>query len=124
MATISAPNEVSSIDAPGLDSNFLGLMVLDTACQRTFCRKEWALGHEERLKADDNLAPAKTDCTDAFQFGSGKPLSALHRAYFPCGIGGTDVAIGAGVLEAQIPLLASNQLLDLLGMVLNLPEGA
>ena len=55
-------------------------------------------------------------CTDAFQFGSGDPVKAKHRLYMPAGVGEADLVIGAGVLEANIPLLASNQLLDELGM--------
>ena len=42
----------------------------------------------------------------------------------PAGIGGTDLVIGAGVLEANIPMLASNQLLDQLGLVLDMPRSS
>ena len=42
----------------------------------------------------------------------------------PAGIGEADLVIGAGVLDANIPLLASNKLLDELGMVLDMPRSS
>ena len=59
---------------------------------------------------------------DVFQFGSGRPVKATHRAYLPIGVGGTDFLIGTWALGLEIPLLASNRLLDALGMVLDLPN--
>ena len=92
------------MDAPSLASGFIGLMILDTACQRTCCGEVWASGHKQRLKDEYGLISAKTECTDGLQFESGKPISALHRAYFPSRIGGSNLTIRAGVLEATIPL--------------------
>ena len=105
------------------DVDFSGLMILDTACQRTCCGSLWATSHASLLRAQD-LPVYRAPCTDAFQFGSGDPVKAKHRLYMPAGIGGTDLAIGAGVLEANIPLLASNQLLDQLGLVLDMPKSS
>ena len=103
------------------DMDYPGLMILDTACQRTCCGTAWATSHASLLRAQDLLV-YRAPCTDAFQFGSGDPVKAKHRLYMPAGIGETDLVIGAGVLEANIPLLASNQLLDELGLVLDMPR--
>ena len=40
------------------------------------------------------------------------------------GLGGADLLIAAGTLDAKIPLLASNRLLDALGMVLDMPNSS
>ena len=93
------------------DVSFPGLMILDTACQRTCCGAAWAFSHTSILRAQDLLV-YRAPCADAFQFGSGDPVKAKHRLYMPAGIGEADLVIGAGVLEANIPLLAPNQLLD------------
>ena len=42
--------------------------------------------------------------------------------YMPSGVGGADFLIGVGVMKTNIPLLASNKLLDMLGLVLDLPQ--
>ena len=105
------------------DVNFPGLMILDTACQRTCCGTTWATSHASLLRAQDLLV-YRAPCTNAFQFGSGDPVRAKHRLYMPAGIGEADLVIGAGVLEANIPLLASNQLLDELGFVLDMPRSS
>eukprot|EP00439_Symbiodinium_sp_Y106_P042581 s4645_g5.t1 len=58
---------------------------------------------------------------DNFQFGKGAPVAADFRAYLPITVGHHDpVLIGTGVVNANVPLLASNVLLKALGMILNL----
>ena len=109
--------------APGGDVGSPDLMVLDTACQRTCCGTAWASSHASLVRAQDLLV-YRAPCTDAFQFGSGGPGRAKHRLYMPAGVGEADLVIGASVLEANIPLLASNQLLDELGMVLDMPRSS
>ncbi|CAE7223119.1 LZTR1 [Symbiodinium necroappetens] len=109
-------------DVP-LEPGFQDLMILDTACQRTCCGLDWAKEHTERL-LDFGLKPRTIACADAFQFGAGRPITARTRTYFPTGLGGADLLIAAGTLDAKIPLLASNRLLDALGMVLDMPNSS
>ncbi|CAE7750496.1 RE2 [Symbiodinium sp. CCMP2592] len=103
------------------DPDFQDLMILDTACQRTCCGKGW-LASFSTLLEKFGLQCHRTPFRDAFQFGAGKPVVADHRSYLPVGIGGTNLLIGAGALGVEIPLLASNGLLDDLGMILDLPN--
>ena len=104
------------------NSGFVGYMVLDTACQRTCCGRRWLQEHGALLAAHD-LDMVKADCRDQFQFGKGEPVHADHRAYVPAVLDdGSAFCFGAGVLDAGIPLLASNPLLKALGMVLDLPR--
>ena len=104
------------------NTGFVGYMVLDTACQRTCCGRRWLQEHQDLLGTYD-IQPVKVDCKDRFQFGKGDPISADHRAYIPAVLDdGSTFCLGAGVLDAGIPLLASNPLLKALGMVLDLPR--
>ena len=105
------------------DADFPGLMILDTACQRACCGTAWASSHTSFLR-DRDLLVYRASCADAFQFGSGDPVKAKRRLCTPAGVGEADLVIGAGALEAKIPLLAPNQLLDELGMVLDMPQSS
>ncbi|CAE7834550.1 RE1 [Symbiodinium sp. CCMP2592] len=108
-------------DAPTGTDRFGKVMILDTACQRTCCGLEWEAQHTLDL-VPHGLQTHHVDVTDAFQFGSGPPLVAKGRSYVPAGIGGASLIFGAGVLDAKIPLLASNKLLESLGMILDMPS--
>ncbi|CAE7840841.1 RE2 [Symbiodinium necroappetens] len=115
-------NVVFGVQARSMhEPSFRGMMILDTACQRTCCGTRW-LAEQAALLDEQALQWHSAPLQDVFQFGSGPPLKAKQRAYLPVGIGGVDLLIGAGALEVEIPLLASNRLLDALGMVLDLPN--
>ena len=99
--------------APGGDLDFPGLMVLGTACQRTAVVPHGPPhSSQTALPRSRDLLVYRDTCADA------------RRVYMPAGVGGADLVIGAGagVLEANIPLLASNQLLDDLGVILDMPQ--
>ena len=101
---------------------FLQYMILDSACQRTCCGTSWYEQHVSEL-LNKKLKPKEIKCADVFQFGKGKPVQAECRAYLPAGFDGKVTAlIGTGVLQAQVPLLGSHELLDQLGCVISLPE--
>ena len=104
---------------------FSGYMVLDTACQRSCCSEDWITRHSQTL-ADFRLAVKMIEARDVFQFGSGKPQVSKQRAYFPASFEGQKqqgVLLGASVLDAGIPFLASNTLLGSLGCILDMPKG-
>ena len=101
---------------------FLAYMILDSACQRTCCGTSWYEQHVSEL-LNMKMKPKEIKCADVFQFGKGKPVQAECRAYLPAGFNGKVTAlIGAGVLQAQVPLLGSHELLDQLGCVIDLPK--
>ena len=101
---------------------FLEYMILDSACQRTCCGTSWYEQHVSELLIK-KMKPKEIICADIFQFGKGKPVQAECRAYLPVGFNGKVTAlIGTGVLQAQVPLLGSNELLDQLGCVIDLPK--
>ena len=96
-----------------------GLMVLDTACQRTVCGREWMTQHAQALQ-DFRLQPHSVSCAEAFQFGRGQPITARSRVYFPSVIGDVYMLLGASVVDTPIPLLASNTLLETLDAVIDI----
>ena len=103
-------NVVFNTQEVPFSKSFVGYMVLDTACQRTCCGRTWAHNHG-KLIAESGLHPIKAERRDTFQFGKGDPIVADCRNVF---------YVGAGVLDAEVPLLASNPFLKALGMVLDL----
>ena len=100
-----------------------GLLVLDTACQRTCCGVAWLRAHVQLLRRCGVEVCKHEACKDdRFQLGKGDPVIPRFTAYLPASVGGKRVVLGAGVLDANIPLLGSNELLDRLGLVLDLPN--
>ena len=102
-----------------MGSDLAGLMVLDTACQRTCCGTEWMSKHVGML-SQFRLHPHSVPTSEAFQFGRGQPITARCRVYLPAVIGGVHMLLGASVVDTPIPLLASNTLLELLDTVIDL----
>ena len=100
-------------------SSMVGLMVLDTACQRMCCGSMWLDEHTKILK-QHRLLPHLVPTAEVFQFGRGGPIAAKARAYIPSCIGGLNVLLGASIVETGIPLLASNTFLESTGAVLDL----
>jgi hypothetical protein len=99
-----------------------GFMVLDTACQRSCCGEVWLKTHDKILNTY-HLQVKKVDATDHFQFGSGKPIAAAERAYFPVQMEGQEtkgIVFGASVLPTNIPFLASRTLLERLGCIIDM----
>ena len=101
---------------------FAGYMILDTACQRSCCGESWFLAHCELLKGY-RMKIKYHPATDTFQFGAGGLQKSKFKAYIPVRFTGQDapgLLLGASVLEADVPLLASNFLMESLGCIIDL----
>ena len=98
---------------------FVGVMVLDSACQRTCCGKSWYRDHQQLLRSF-GLMTREFDISEEFQFGKGTPTTSTTRAFLPSTIGEVPLLLGTAVLPESIPLLGSNQLLRRLGAVIDL----
>ena len=105
--------------------DFSGYMVLDTACQRSCCGTLWMNTHTKIL--DKFHLKTKTIPTiDVFQFGSGGPKKALYRTYMPTALEGQEtqgLLLGVSVVQAEVPFLASNTLLEKLGCTIDMFDG-
>ena len=101
--------------------DFSGTMILDTACQRACCGNYWLSLHSKIL-SHHRLTVKNVETTDLFQFGSGGPKRSTCRAYLPASLPGQEtqgLLLGVNVLDADIPFLASNTMLQKLGCVID-----
>ena len=103
-------------------TEFVGKMILDSACQRTCCGLSWFEAHAQQLQ-QLRLQHKEVRTKDVFQFGLGEPTSAIHRAYLLSSIGGKPMLLATAVLDANIPLLGSNKLLERLHAVIDMGKG-
>ncbi|CAE7356139.1 RE2 [Symbiodinium sp. CCMP2592] len=98
-----------------------GLMIVDTACQKT------CIGRKAYLAHCATLRPFGLSCkwlpeSERFKFGAGKPAMSSASLAIPAGIDGRPMVLVASLLAAEIPLLASLKMLKQLGAVLDLPS--
>ena len=111
-------NEVKSFLGPDC---FVGLMVIDTACQRTCCGMDWYNSYVKYLNTY-KMRCKEIPVKETFQFGKGTPTTSTTRTYLPCVFEEFPLLIGASLLPEKIPLLGSNSLLDSLGSVIDFPN--
>ena len=101
--------------------DFAGYMILDTACQRSCCSREWLDVHSKILHNYHMDAKIISAC-DTFQFGAGPPKTSKQRAYFPVSFFGQDtqgIILGASIVDAKIPFLASRLVLERFGAIID-----
>ena len=102
--------------------NYAGHMIVNTACQRSYCSEKWLDAHSKILM-NFGFKPHVIDVADHFQFGSGGIHKAAKSAYLPLALPGQlaeGLLLGVSVLkDAQIPFLASNTMLEKLGCVVD-----
>ena len=102
--------------------DFAGFMILDTACQRSCCSNEWLAFHAKILN-NYHMDVKTINANDTFQFGAGPPKTSTQRAYFPVSFIGQDtqgIVLGASIVDAKIPFLASRLVLQRLGAIIDL----
>ena len=108
--------------------DFAGYAVLDTACQKTVCSRQWLNGHLRRLK-QHKLTAKVTEEKEGFQFGVGEVQFSAEHAYLPVCWGSTSQTcclLGTSVMHnnSDIPLLLSLPLIERkLRAVLDFPKG-
>jgi len=98
-----------------------GLMVIDTACQKTCVGRGTYLAHCDILRSF-GLRCQWTPESENFRFGAGGPQQSSMLVAIPAGVEGEAMVILASLLDASIPLLAPLRLLSQLGAVLDLPK--
>ena len=101
--------------------DFAGYMVLDTACQRSCCSKQWLDVHRKIIN-NYNMDVKLINANDTFQFGAGPPKTSHSRAYFPVSFDGQDtqgLVLGASVVDAKIPFLVSRLVFERLGAIID-----
>ena len=103
-------------------SDLQGYCVVDTACQRSCCSRQWCDLHVELLKGFG----LNTKCArrlEAFQFGAGPPQRSETCIYFPVAFDASYpmIAMSASILgNVSIPFLASLAVLKKMSGILDL----
>ena len=101
-----------------------GYCVVDTACQRSCCSRQWSESQRELLESF-GLAMLFSNRREAFQFGAGEPQRSGICAHIPVAFDGSYpmIALCVSILEnLSIPFLASLSLLKKLHLVLDLAQ--
>ena len=101
-----------------VDSSLQGMMVIDTACQRTCAGLQWLDGYTSLLQ-QHRLCCKRITAPEAFQFGRGDPIEARHRVYLPACFDDHLLLIGASAVDTGIPLLASNTFLETMQSIID-----
>ena len=113
--------QVHEVHAFSVDQ-FVGKLIVDSGCQRNCCGPDWHEQHARMLR-EHGLQVHKVPCNDVFQFGKGEPLTAKFRSYIPTGMAYDKCfLLGVAVVDADVPLLGSHQLLDELGAIIDVPR--
>eukprot|EP00438_Fugacium_kawagutii_P005300 Skav213865 [mRNA] locus=scaffold2366:336381:344444:- [translate_table: standard] len=112
---------LASIENTEASSRSPGFMILDTACQRTCCGRQWFDSHHAIL-TENNLSIMYKDQTERFQFGAGEPLTSTHVTFFPVGIENHLCVLGTHVIDAKIPLLCSLSVMKKLALTIDIGE--
>ena len=101
-----------------------GYCVVDTACQRSCCSRQWSECQRELIESF-GLDMLFANRNEAFQFGAGAPQRSGVCAYFPAAFDASYpmIALSASILEnLTIPFLASLSLFKKLNVVLDLAQ--
>ncbi|CAE8632217.1 unnamed protein product, partial [Polarella glacialis] len=98
----------------------VGLMVIDTACQRVVHGHQWFLRHAEFLKSKYDYNFKQVPEREYFQFGAGKEQQSATRSIFICAVNHKHFLLGSSGVDTHIPLLGSQGVLSELGAVIDL----
>ncbi|CAK9038397.1 unnamed protein product [Durusdinium trenchii] len=119
-----SPHEVLVVFQNATHVNFKSskaahFMILDTACQKSCCGHEWYIEHQKILERNDLHAVLHPQ-SERFQFGAGEPLVSKTLALLPIGIDKRMCVFGVNILDASIPFLCSLNLMNQMGLQLDL----
>ena len=94
-------------------------MVVDSACTKTVCGKQWLKCYidslEKPLRAKVTFAPGEK----IYKFGGGVKLKSCALVTLPAFIGGVEETIDTDVVDSDIPLLWSTEDMKIARVILN-----
>ena len=99
-----------------------GSAVVDTACTRTVCGRNWYDQYFSTLNTEEKSDVVEETSNRTFRFGDGANVVSAKNVTFPVTIGTTKCRINSEIVEADIPLLLSKESLKRAGAVLNLEK--
>lgn len=102
-------SDISLDKMNGLIGESLSCGLVDSGCTSTVCGQAWLKCYKESLSEKEVSLVTETNSTHSFRFGKGDPVISQKMVSIPAKLGGRDVFIKSDVVEADIPLLLSNQ---------------
>lgn len=97
-----------------------GCAILDTACTKTVCGKEWFHEYIDKLAKERKKAIQTKSSRKAFRFGNGTKVNSYMTAYIPAQIGDVKCRIETEVVDIDLPLLLSKASLKKANAVLDM----
>jgi hypothetical protein len=84
-----------------------GAAVIDTACTRTVCGREWLDNYMEHLNDEEKSSVVTEPSDRTFRFGDGAQVKSTMNVVIPAVIGDTECKIDTEVVDVDLPLLLS-----------------
>ena len=96
-----------------------GYAVLDCGCPHTVCGEKWMKEYIENLSENDRKDIEITNSSQSFTFGDGRGVRSKRKMKIPVWMGGIHCSLTTDVVEAEIPLLLSINVMERARMVLD-----
>ena len=85
--------------------------LLDSGCPETVCGRAWLKCFKDSLSENERNLIKESKSENTFRFGKGDVVKSLKRVIIPANLGGRNVYITTDVVETDIPLLISRELM-------------
>ena len=96
-----------------------GYAVLDCGCPHTVCGEKWIKDYIDNLSESDRKDIEITKSNQSFTFGDGRGIRSKRKMKIPVWMGGIQGTLTTDVVEAEIPLLLSINVMERAKMVLD-----
>ena len=96
-----------------------GYAILDCGCPNTVCGERWIQDYISTLSKEDCKDIEILQSSQAFTFGDGRSVKSNRKMRFPVWMGGERGFLTTDVVDSNIPLLLSINVMEKAGMILN-----
>ena len=90
---------------------FFGAAILDSGASKTVCGRMWTDCYTESLSGKERESVKHTDSKNSFKFGDGRRVKSFSQVVTPTKIGIKNVMIETDVVNEEIPLLLSKEIM-------------
>ena len=101
-----------------LVSESYGYAILDCGCPNTVCGQQWMDNYIRSLCDDDRVRVTWSSSKQTFTFGIGKTITSIRKMTIPVWINGVKGELTTDVVDCNIPLLLSLNVMKKADMVL------
>ena len=103
-----------------LVSECRGYSILDSGCPNTVCGENWMTSYIETLSVEDCKSVEIEVSEKSYTFGDGNNIKANRKMKIPVWIGGIRGTLSTDVVDSNIPLLLSVNVIEKSDMILHL----